>query len=66
MTFKDLMKRKHITQEELAAKLGTSQSAVSLWCTGKSYPHITMIFKIAAVLNVSPERLVKCFERAEQ
>ena len=61
MTFKEPLKKKRITQEELAAKIGTSQTAVSLWCTGKTYPRITTLYQMAKVLNVSVEKLLKCF-----
>lgn len=66
MTIKDLMKKKHITQDALAERLNCSQGAVSLWCTGKSYPHITTIFKIAQILSVPVDDVVECFKEREK
>jgi DNA-binding XRE family transcriptional regulator len=49
-----LTARRHVvgmSQRELADKLGTQQSAVSEWETGKSKPGGTLLFAIADVLG---------------
>ena len=66
MTFKELLKEKHITQEALAASLKCSQGSVSLWCTGKSYPHIITIFRIAEIMKVPVDDVVNCFKEQER
>lgn len=66
MTIKELMKEKHITQDTLAERLNCSQGAVSMWCTGKSYPHITTIMKMAEVMGVPVEDIVCCFKEAAE
>ena len=49
---------KGLTQKELAEKLFLSESAVSKWEMGKSYPDITMIPDICKVLDVSEHELI--------
>ena len=48
-------KRKSIsmTQKDLAEKLNITDKAVSRWETGKSYPDIEMLEKLAKVFDVS-------------
>lgn len=40
-----------ISQDELADRLGTSQSAISLWEIGRIKPNGTSVFAIAAALD---------------
>ncbi|MBQ7653516.1 MAG: helix-turn-helix domain-containing protein [Clostridia bacterium] len=47
-----------LTQQELAKKLYLSESAVSKWEKGKSYPDITMIPSICKALDVSEHELI--------
>lgn len=61
-TFGKFMREKRmekgLTQKELAEKLFLSESAVSKWEMGKSYPDITMIPDICAALEVSEHELI--------
>lgn len=47
-----------MTQKELAEKLFLSESAISKWEKGKSYPDITMIPDICSVLGISEHELI--------
>lgn len=49
---------KNITQEELAAQLDITFQAVSKWETGQSYPDITLLPRLAAILEVSIDKLM--------
>ena len=49
---------KKMTQKELAELLFVSESAVSKWEMGKSYPDITLIPDICRVLEVSERELI--------
>lgn len=49
---------KGMTQKELAEKLFLSESAISKWEKGKSYPDITMIPDICLVLDISEHELI--------
>lgn len=51
-------KCKNITQEELAAQLDITFQAVSKWETGQSYPDITLLPQLAAILEVSIDKLM--------
>jgi len=48
----DARKKKGMTQEELATRMGISAQAVSKWETGLSYPDITTIPTLAALLDM--------------
>lgn len=49
---------KGLTQRELAEQLFISESAVSKWEMGKSYPDITLVSDICRVLDVSEKELI--------
>jgi len=51
-------KLKNITQEELANKLGITFQAVSKWETGQTYPDITLLPNLAAILELSIDKLM--------
>lgn len=46
------------TQEEIAAKVGTSRQNVGNWLSGKGRPDILMLTKIAKAYNVSADYLL--------
>ena len=50
---------KGLKQRELADILYVTESAISKWETGKSYPDITMIPSICKVLDVSEKELIE-------
>lgn len=53
-----LRKQKEITQEELAAKLFVSRTAVSKWESGRGYPNIESLKAIAKFYSVSIDELL--------
>ncbi|MDR0293927.1 MAG: DUF2807 domain-containing protein [Oscillospiraceae bacterium] len=53
----DLRKSKGLTQEELAGRLGVTPQAVSKWENGQSYPDITLLPAVAAVLDTDMGKL---------
>lgn len=54
-----------MTQREFADKLFLTESAVSKWERGMSYPDITMIRDICAILGVSEHELLTASEDVE-
>lgn len=62
MKFKDLLKKKGMTQEQLAKKLKVSQQTISQWCVGATAPGRKLWSKVAKALGVSVEQLLNCFE----
>ena len=59
------MERENITQVDLAAAVGVSKSTVSTWLSGRSYPRIDVIQKIADVLTCATDDLVSGKSEAE-
>ena len=55
---KELRKQAHLTQVELASKLGIVQSSYADWDRGKKKPTQENLVKIAQILNVSVDYLV--------
>ena len=55
---KELRKQAHLTQVELAKRLGIGQSSYADWERGKKKPTQENLVKIAQVLNVSVDYLV--------
>lgn len=53
-----LRKEKNWTQKELAERLGVTDKAISKWETGKSYPDISLLPKIADIFGVSTDLLL--------
>ena len=46
-----MMQRRFITQEELAERMGTSQTMISHYITGRCIPNYRVVVKLAKVLN---------------
>ncbi|MCL1824099.1 MAG: helix-turn-helix domain-containing protein [Oscillospiraceae bacterium] len=65
-TFGDYVKTKRaeagLTQKEFADKLYVTESAVSKWERGLSYPDITLVTEICAILNISERELLTANE----
>ena len=55
---KELRKQAHLTQVELAKRLGIGQSSYADWERGKKKPTQDNLVKISQVLNVSVDYLV--------
>ncbi len=62
MTFRELLKKKNVTQEELAVAIGVTQATISYWSIGITQPRTRHLIKIAKVLGVSVKTLVESFE----
>ena len=54
-----------LTQEDLASKMGVTQSAVTKWENGVTFPRAELLPKIAQILNCSVDELLRG-ERNEQ
>lgn len=61
MTFRDLLKKRGLTQDQLAKKLKVSQQTISQWCIGATAPGRKRWSKVAKTLGVSVEQLLDCF-----
>lgn len=55
---KYLMAIEHLTQGELARRIGISQSAVCNWLNGKKEPSIESLWKLADYFDVTVDYLV--------
>ena len=58
-TIATLRKEKKMTQSDLAQKMNVTDKAVSKWERGISLPDVETISKLADVLEVSVEELLK-------
>lgn len=63
MTFKELLKKREMTQEQLAKKLKVTQQTVSQWCNGATAPQRKIWSKVAKTLDVTVEQLLDCFKK---
>ena len=57
--FKEVIKRKGISQTWLARELGLSFSITNAYVCNRRQPNLSTIFKVADLLNVSPKELIK-------
>lgn len=57
-TIQELRKQKNITQEELAAQLGVTPTAVSKWENGYTLPDILMLCALADHFGVTTDKLL--------
>lgn len=55
----ELRKKKGLSQEQLAEKLGISRQAISKWESGQSAPDIDKVVLISEFFNVSTDYLLK-------
>lgn len=51
-------KSRHLTQEELAARLSVERSTVAKWETGRSKPRADTLIKMSKILNCSIDCLL--------
>ena len=58
----ELRKKKGLTQEELAASLYVSRTAISKWESGRGYPNIESLKAIAQVFSVTVDDLLSTDE----
>ncbi|MBR3866783.1 MAG: helix-turn-helix transcriptional regulator, partial [Butyricicoccus sp.] len=59
---RELRKQKGLTQEELAASLYVSRTAVSKWESGRGYPNIESLKAIAKLFSVTVDELLSSGE----
>jgi transcriptional regulator with XRE-family HTH domain len=55
---RELLKRRRMSQRQLADLIGLSQAMVSRWVEGKNMPKFLMVAKLADVFNVPIEMFV--------
>lgn len=55
----DIRKKKGVSQEELADKIGVSRQAVSKWESGQSSPELDKILLLSEYLDVTTDKLLK-------
>ena len=58
----ELRKQKGLTQEELAASLYVSRTAVSKWESGRGYPNIESLMAIAKFFSITVDELLSSEE----
>ena len=56
---KVVLKEKKITNRQLAEKLGKDEATISKWCTNNLQPNLEMLIKIAQVLEVEVQELIR-------
>ena len=54
----NLRKEKHLTQAELANKLGITDRAISHWENGRSMPDVSIFEKLCEILGISVNELI--------
>ena len=59
-------KEKGMSQKELAKQLFITESAVSKWERGKSYPDITLVKGICEALSITEHELITASDDYEQ
>jgi len=55
---RELLRRRRMSQRQLADLIGLSQAMVSRWCEGKNVPKFFMVAKLADVFNIPIEMFV--------
>ena len=58
ITIRQLREKQHLTQLELAERIGVSSKTVSKWETGKGLPDISLLQPLAQALGISLIELV--------
>ncbi len=58
----ELRKQKELTQEELAAQLYVSRTAISKWESGRGYPNIESLKALASFFSVTVDELLSTDE----
>lgn len=59
------IKQSKYSRLELCEIFGVSQNTLSNWSTGKTYPSVPQLLKLARLLNVKVEDLYKLKEEEE-
>lgn len=58
MSFREARKKRHLTQKEVAEKLGTSRVTVARWECGVNNPKLNTIRKLAKLYNCTTDELI--------
>jgi len=53
------IKQSKYSRPEICEKFGISQNTLSNWSTGKTYPSVPQLFKLAELLDVKVDDLYK-------
>lgn len=56
---KVVLAEKKITNRQLTEKLGKDEATISKWCTNNLQPNLEMLIKIAQVLEVEVQELIR-------
>ena len=56
---KVVLAEKKITNRQLAEKFGKDEETISKWCTNNLQPNLEMLIKIAQVLEVEVQELIR-------
>lgn len=56
---KVVLAEKKITNRQLAEKLGKDEATISKWCTNNLQPNLEMLIKMAQVLEVEVQELIR-------
>ena len=56
---KVVLAEKKIKNRQLAEKLGKDEATISKWCTNNLQPNLEMLIKIAQVLEVEVQELIR-------
>lgn len=59
ISIKQIRKAHHLTQKELADKLGVVQSAISMWETGTTEPRLDKLKQMAVMFECTVDDLLK-------
>ncbi len=60
---KQLRKREHLTQKQLAERIGVAKSIISYYESGHRYPSYDVLVKIARVFHVTTDYLLDMEKR---
>ena len=63
LTIRSFREKNHMTQADLAARLGVTDKAVSKWERGISYPDVSLFPKLADIIGVTADDLLKDFAK---
>ena len=55
----ELRKNKHLTQTELAQKIGVSNKTISKWENGETYPETAQLIALSSLFNITIDELLK-------
>ena len=57
-----ILKERHMTKKELAARIGVHDTTLSKWMTGQRQPSAYALLRISRVLGVTMESLMEGIE----